>query len=88
VGDQCTVLLDGGIRRGTDVVKALALGAHAVLMGRPILWGLAIDGEQGVDMVLKIIREEFDEAMALCGCASIHDIRRDLAITPHAWSQA
>jgi 4-hydroxymandelate oxidase len=88
VGDQCTVLLDGGIRRGTDVVKALALGAHAVLMGRPILWGLAIDGEQGVDMVLKIIREEFDEAMALCGCACINDIRRDLAITPHAWSQA
>jgi 4-hydroxymandelate oxidase len=85
VGDKCTVLLDGGIRRGTDVVKALALGAHAVLMGRPILWGLASDGEQGVGMVLNIIREEFDEAMALCGCASIRDISRDLAVTPHAW---
>jgi 4-hydroxymandelate oxidase len=85
VGDQCAVLLDGGIRRGTDIVKALALGADAVLMGRPILWGLAIDGERGVGMVLDMIREEFDGAMALCGCASIKDICRDLAVTPHSW---
>ena len=84
VGDQCAVLLDGGIRRGTDIVKALALGADAVLMGRPVLWGLAIDGQQGVALV-QMIREEFDEAMALCGCSSITDICRDLAVTPYSW---
>ncbi len=72
------VLLDGGIRRGTDVVKALALGARAVLLGRPILWGLAAGGEEGVARALQLIRDELDLAMALCGCPTVADIGRDL----------
>jgi 4-hydroxymandelate oxidase len=72
------VLVDGGIRRGTDVVKALALGAEAVLVGRPVLWGLAVDGQLGVERVLELLRGELDTAMALCGCASISEIRGDL----------
>lgn len=73
-----TVLIDGGIRRGTDVVKAIALGADAVLIGRPILWGLAIDGEQGVRRVLEMIRSEFDLAMGLCGARSVEELTADL----------
>lgn len=72
------VLVDGGIRRGTDIVKALALGARAVLIGRPVLWGLAIDGEAGVARALALLRDELDLAMALCGCPAIADVRRDL----------
>jgi 4-hydroxymandelate oxidase len=67
VGDQVEVLVDGGIRRGTDVVKALCLGARGVLVGRPILWGLAVGGEQGVRRTLDMLRRELSEAMALCG---------------------
>ncbi len=78
VGDRAAVLLDGGIRRGSDVVKALALGARAVLVGRPVLWGLAVDGENGVFRVLSILRDEFDLAMALCGCPKVQDITRAL----------
>ena len=78
VGDRIEVLMDGGVRRGTDVIKAIALGAQAVLVGRPVLWGLAVDGQSGVTRVLEILREELDCAMALCGCASVGDIRRDL----------
>lgn len=72
------VLLDGGVRRGTDVVKALALGARAVLLGRPVLWGLAWNGEAGVRHALDLLREEIDLAMTLCGCASVGAIDRDL----------
>jgi isopentenyl diphosphate isomerase/L-lactate dehydrogenase-like FMN-dependent dehydrogenase len=78
VGDQCEILLDGGVRRGTDIVKALALGAKAVLIGRPALWALAYDGENGVNQMLAILREEFDTTMALCGCRNVGEIRRDL----------
>lgn len=78
IRDRAVVLLDGGVRRGTDVVKALALGAHAVQIGRPILWGLAAGGEAGVAQVLEIVRYEFDAAMALCGCASVDRVTRDL----------
>ncbi len=78
VGDRLEVLMDGGVRRGTDVVKALALGARAVLLGRPILWGLALDGEAGVAQVLATLREELDRAMALCGCPTVAAIGRDL----------
>ena len=77
-GDNLEILVDGGIRRGTDVIKALALGANAVLVGRPVMWGLAVNGEAGVKHVLEILRTEFDTAMALCGCASIKEITRDL----------
>jgi len=76
------VLIDGGIRRGTDVVKALAFGARAVLIGRPILWGLAVAGEQGVRRVLEILRHELDVAMALAGCRCIDEIDIDLVRPP------
>lgn len=78
VAGRVDVLIDGGVRRGTDVIKAIALGAKAVLLGRPILWGLAADGERGVSQVLEILRTELDLAMALCGCRSVDDIGRDL----------
>lgn len=76
VEGKISVLMDGGIRRGTDVIKALALGARAVLIGRPYLWGLAIDGAQGVEAVLKILRTEFLLAMALCGRPTLASIDR------------
>lgn len=78
VGGQMEVLIDGGIRRGTDVVKALALGGRAVLIGRPVVWGLAVDGEKGACRVLEMLRAELDGALALCGCPSIGAITRDL----------
>jgi 4-hydroxymandelate oxidase len=68
------VLLDGGIRRGADVVKALALGARAVFIGRPLFWGLAVDGERGVVRVLEILREEIEITMAKCGRPNIASI--------------
>ena len=79
-GPNVPVLVDGGVRRGTDVLKAIALGARAVLVGRPVLWGLALDGEAGVVRVLTTLRDELDTAMALCGCASLSDIGRDLVV--------
>lgn len=78
VGGRAAVLVDGGVRRGTDVVKAIALGASAVLVGRPILWGLAAAGEDGVLAVLEILRREIDLAMGLCGCPAVGAITRDL----------
>ena len=78
VDGRVDVLVDGGVRRGTDVIKALALGAKAVLVGRPVVWGLAVDGENGVRRVLELLRGELDLAMALCGCSSIRTISRDL----------
>jgi 4-hydroxymandelate oxidase len=68
------VLLDGGIRRGADVVKAIALGAKAVFIGRPLFWGLAVDGEQGVIRVLDILRDEMEITMAKCGRPNIASI--------------
>ena len=70
------VLVDGGIRRGTDVAIALALGADAVLVGRPALWGLAAGGEAGALRVLELLREELELALALCGCASPAELSR------------
>ena len=78
VGDRCEVYVDGGIRRGSDVLKAIALGARVVLVGRPILWGLCVGGEQGAIQVLEILRRELDEAMLLCGCTKLSDIKREL----------
>jgi 4-hydroxymandelate oxidase len=78
VGHRAEVIVDGGIRRGADVVKAIALGARAVQIGRPIVWGLAVDGEEGVADVLSLLRDEFDLAMALCGCRSVIEITSDL----------
>ncbi|MEY2561130.1 MAG: 4-hydroxymandelate oxidase [Verrucomicrobiota bacterium] len=76
VDDLCEIYVDGGIRRGSDVLKAIALGARAVLIGRPVLWGLCVAGEQGATSVLEILRRELDEAMLLCGCTRIEDIGR------------
>ena len=78
VGERLTVLADGGVRRGTDVLKALALGARAVLLGRPVLWGLAVAGEAGARRVLELLRNELDVAMALSGCRTVGEIDRDL----------
>jgi len=80
VAGRAEVLLDGGVRRGTDVIKALALGARAVLLGRPVVWGLAVGGESGARRVLELLRAEVDLAMALCGCPSVDDISADLVI--------
>lgn len=80
VGDQLTIVLDSGVRRGTDVLKALALGARAVLIGRPYAWALAADGERGVRTVLTLLHEEFAAAMHACGCATVRDIRADLIL--------
>ncbi|MGH2811187.1 MAG: alpha-hydroxy acid oxidase [Actinomycetota bacterium] len=77
-GDRCEVLMDGGIRRGTDVLKALALGARAVMVGRPVVWGLALGGAEGVRRVLEVLREELARAMALAGCPSAEAVDRDL----------
>jgi 4-hydroxymandelate oxidase len=74
VGGRVPVLLDGGIRRGTDILKALALGARAVLIGRPCIYGLAAAGAPGVCHVLRILRAEFEVAMALSGCRTLADI--------------
>ncbi len=81
VGSQAEVLMDGGIRRGTDILKALALGAKAVLVGRPILWGLAVGGGQGVQHIIELLRDELDLAMALTGCATLQDIDSSLIQT-------
>jgi 4-hydroxymandelate oxidase len=79
VDGRVPILLDGGVRRGSDIVKALALGASAVAVGRPVIWGLVVDGEAGVSRVLEMLRAELEHTLALCGCASLGDIGRDLA---------
>ena len=77
VDGKVPVLLDGGIRRGTDAAKALALGASAVAVGRPIVWGLAADGEAGVARVLEILSSELAHTLTLCGAGSPSDLKRD-----------
>ncbi|XP_050232294.1 peroxisomal (S)-2-hydroxyacid oxidase GLO4-like isoform X1 [Mercurialis annua] len=76
VGGRIPVLLDGGIRRGTDVFKALALGAQAVLVGRPVIFGLAVKGEKGVGQVMKMLKDELELTMALSGCPTLKHITR------------
>ena len=82
VEGRIPVLLDGGVRRGADVVKALALGARACLIARPQLWGLAVAGEAGVAQVLEIFRREIDRVMGLCGASNIAGIGPDLVFRP------
>jgi pre-mycofactocin synthase len=86
VGDQIEVLLDGGIRRGSDVVKALALGAHAVMIGRAYLWGMAAGGERGVTNVIEILRQGISETMLGLGKASIRDLSPDDVIVPDGFA--
>jgi 4-hydroxymandelate oxidase len=78
VAGRAEVYVDGGVRRGGDVLRAVALGAQAVLVGRPMLWGLAVAGEDGALAVLETMREELDHAMALAGCATVADMTREL----------
>jgi len=81
VDGRVEVYLDGGIRRGTDIYKAIALGARAVLVGRPLFWGLAVNGESGLSSVLEILRDELDTTMGMCGCSTLNDINsEDLSI--------
>ena len=94
VEGRAEVYLDGGIRRGTDVLKALALGARAVLLGRPLFWGLSVDGEEGVKTVMGFLRDELGQAMGMCGRPTIDSIDTSLigivsplqsVLSPPAW---
>jgi isopentenyl diphosphate isomerase/L-lactate dehydrogenase-like FMN-dependent dehydrogenase len=82
VQGRCEIYLDGGIRRGTDVLKALALGAQAVFVGRPVLWGLAVNGSEGAYDVLELLRRELELAMALSGCPTLESIDASLVKRP------
>ena len=82
VGARSEVLVDGGIRTGIDVLVALALGARAVLVGRPVCWALAAEGADGVQLLLEMLRDEFIEAMTLAGAASVAAIDRSLVVSP------
>jgi L-lactate dehydrogenase (cytochrome)/glycolate oxidase len=82
VGDQVEVLLDGGVRRGSDVVKALALGARAVMIGRASLWGLAANGQAGVENVLDILRGGIDASLLGLGRSSVAELSRDDVVAP------
>ncbi|MEU4929310.1 pre-mycofactocin synthase MftD [Streptomyces yokosukanensis] len=87
VGGQIEVLLDGGVRRGSDVVKALALGARAVMIGRAYLWGLAAGGQAGVENVLDILRGGIDSALLGLGRSSIHDLTPDDVVLPDGFAR-
>jgi 4-hydroxymandelate oxidase len=80
VGDAAEVFLDGGIRRGTDIVKALALGARAVMIGRPVFWGLAVAGEHGVRSVFDILREELLGTLEMCGVPNLAAVDRSIVV--------
>ncbi len=82
VKGRAEIYMDSGIRRGTDVLRALALGARAVLIGRPLFWGLAVDGEAGVRMVLELLRQELDRAIAYCGATNVASVNRSLVALP------
>nr|CAB3251778.1 hydroxyacid oxidase 1-like [Phallusia mammillata] len=86
VNGRCEVYLDGGVRSGTDVLKAIALGAKAVFIGRPVLWGLAYNGEEGVRTVLSMLKDEFKNSLQLMGCRSIKELQEGQnLIVPEAY---
>lgn len=87
VSGRAEIYMDSGIRRGTDVLKALALGARAVSIGRPLFWGLAVNGSEGVQGVLEILRQELDQAMGYCGITSISDIDSSVVTLPNSMRQ-
>ena len=87
VGSQIEVLLDGGVRRGSDVVKALALGARAVMIGRAYLWGLAAGGQAGVENVLDIFRNGVDSTLLGLGRASVHELTPDDVLVPPGFAR-
>ena len=80
-GSGVEVYLDGGVRRGTDVLKALALGARAVFIGRPMLYGLTCGGQEGVEKVVEILNDELKRAMILTGCLSVSEINKNVRST-------
>jgi len=82
VGDKVTVILDSGVRRGSDIVKAMALGAKAVLTGRATLYGTAVGGQAGAEKALEILRVEMDKTMAYTGCNRVEEISTDIFFTP------
>ena len=86
VGKRLTVLVDSGFRRGTDIVKALAMGAAAVLVGRPTLYGTAAAGEAGARHAISILRKEIDRAMAHLGCNSVSELNRNHLRSPESFS--
>jgi 4-hydroxymandelate oxidase len=81
VAGRAEVYVDGGIRNGADIAKALALGARAVLVGRPVLWGLAVAGEAGATHVLTLLADQFAKAMAFCGASSVDELTPDLVVS-------
>jgi L-lactate dehydrogenase (cytochrome) len=85
VHGQIEILLDGGVRRGTDVVKALCMGARAVLCGRAYAYGLAAGGEAGVDRAIEILRADVDRTLRLLGCASVQELDRSYVDVPRNW---
>ncbi len=82
---RAEVYVDSGVRRGSDVIKALALGARAVAIGRPLFWGLAVAGAEGVHGVLELLREEVDRCLAYCGQTNIRELEPNLVNIPHGW---
>ncbi len=88
VGDQVEVLLDGGVRRGGDVVKAMALGARAVMIGRAYLWGLAVSGQAGVENVLDILRGGIDSALLGLGRSSVRELTAADIVIPPGFTRA
>lgn len=82
VGDRVELIMDGGVRRASDILTALALGARAVMIGRPVVWGLAVDGEGGVRHVLELLGDELETDMMLCGVGSCSQIDRSFVVSP------
>jgi isopentenyl diphosphate isomerase/L-lactate dehydrogenase-like FMN-dependent dehydrogenase len=85
VNGQIEVLMDGGVRRGSDIVKAICLGARAVLIGRAYAYGLAAAGQPGVARAIEILRSDMERTLRLLGCASIAALDRSFIEVPHAW---
>ncbi|XP_055372842.1 uncharacterized protein LOC129606517 [Condylostylus longicornis] len=80
VGHELTIMADGGFSNGTDIFKALAMGAKMVFVGRPCLWGLAVDGQNGVESILRILKQDFEKTMRLMGCRKISDISKEMVV--------
>jgi L-lactate dehydrogenase (cytochrome) len=87
VGDKTEVLMDGGIRRGSDIVKAICLGARAVLIGRGYAYGLAAAGEEGVTRAIQILIADLERTLRLLGCASIRELDRSYVEIPPEWTK-
>lgn len=87
VGSELVVMVDGGIRCGTDVFKAIALGAQFVFVGRPVLYGLAVDGQRGIEEVFSVLKKEFDIVMALAGVTNVNEITDDYVVHESYYSK-